>query len=348
VLQRNEWEIFLGRVHARQVMRHLAERSGLGMLLGCGVAFPEIGLLVWHGSPALGFAAAALLIGVAAGLLWGILTRPTLLAAAMEVDRQLQWADLLSTVFLVRSNAPEDSWAAAVGAEAEARCRGTSPHAVSLGRLGARAWGGIGLAMALLVAIALLPALAAPAGAGAQQGLLRNSLASLAGDSMQARVASAKTSRRTSSQSEPEDANASRMKGIEQPQEQGGVRQNSSELAGRDQQTAPQSDGQGRGAGQSKMKEFGDHLAASAGTRSRGAASGGHATGGTGQGSTQLPSAGEASGQAAGDSLQKSAPTPPWQSAQWGDDSKRAQAAVQSGRIPDSYLSVIRDYFERP
>src|SRR3954454_7289371 len=150
---------FLRRVHRRYVALRAAEGLGLGALAGCGVGLVSLALLWWEGRAALGPSAAAVAFGACVGLAWGVARRPRLLDAATEADRQLGLADLLGTALTAGHhlvNDQPDPWAASVLAAAKARCRTLAPSAVALNRLAARAWGGIGLATALLLTLAML------------------------------------------------------------------------------------------------------------------------------------------------------------------------------------------------
>jgi AhpD family alkylhydroperoxidase len=102
------------------------------------------------------------------------------MAAAMETDRQLRWDDLLGSAVALANRqsaamnrrpspqsgdargatafaAPIDPWMAAVIAMADARAAGVAPRSVVLNRWGVRAWGGVALACAGVVALALVP-----------------------------------------------------------------------------------------------------------------------------------------------------------------------------------------------
>src|SRR5579872_2041700 len=124
---RTGFELFLRRVHRRHLVFHLLERTGLGILGACLAALPLVLIVVWRQESAVPLTAAALALGATTGLSWGFLTRPGKLAAALEADRQLRWADLLSSALTVRARAADDPWALAVLATADARCSGISP-----------------------------------------------------------------------------------------------------------------------------------------------------------------------------------------------------------------------------
>lgn len=328
-------------------MVHLAERAGLGTLFGCAAALPLITVLLWRGMPAIALAMMALAIGMASGLLWGILTRPSRLAAAMRADRQFGWADLLSSAILIQSKTPSDPWAAAVRVAADARCRDVSPSSVLFRRLGVRVWGGIGLATALVVALGMIPTIAEPTRADGGLNAGSNSLAALAGES-QGAVGSGSVPRRTAAQQESEDPNASRTSGIEQPTqrvEEGNSDSSANRLS---RETATDSSGRGTGASQSRTVNPSNHLADAPGTGAQETTSSGKVSAGAGKTSAPGAAKGEAAGESSGNSQQARQPVPPWQSTDWAADSQRANRAVEGGRIPDSYRDVIRGYFEQP
>jgi len=74
----------------------------------------------------------------------------------MQADRQLRLSDLLGTALALRQRENPDEFEQAVMGLAEARCRGASPSAVVLNRLGARSWGGIGLTGAMVIGLGLM------------------------------------------------------------------------------------------------------------------------------------------------------------------------------------------------
>jgi hypothetical protein len=263
----------------------------------------------------------------------------------MEADRQLGWADLLSSAMMVRSMAPSDPWAAAVRAEADARCRGVSPSTVVLHRLGARAWGGIGLAAALVLAMGIVPTFVAPAMADQQQNAPRNPLDAIAEGPQAQPSRGGMVAHRTHTQEEPEDDRASRMNGVDQPPPTAGQRDSSADADSQRPNDATDPNGLGTGASQSKSTNSANHLAAASGTQAHSPTGGTHAAAGSGQASAQLPTGNDASGQSAGRS-EATQSVPPWTTSHWAGDSQRANAAVDSGRIPDSYRDVIRSYFE--
>ena len=338
------FERFLQRVHRRQVALRLLERVGLGTLGGCAAALPLVGILLWRGMGAAQVAVAVPLIGAAAGVLWGVLVRPTRMATALEADRQLGWDDLLSSAMSIPAQFSNDAWAAAVRACADSKCRGFSPSTIVLHRFGARAWGGIGLSAAFVLALGSIPSIVAPGRANDRQELDANPLAVLSGAPPHMKGAQV-VPRRGSAQQEPEDASlANAIDSMALPVANGESVADSTSSRGA---SASDSSGTGVGATQSKTAASPKPLGVG-GTEAGSSTTGGRTGAGAGRTSAQLPAAGEASGQAAGGADRPAKVTPPWESAQWPADLLRANAALESGRVPDSYRDVIRDYFERP
>ena len=96
-----------------------------------------------------------LALGMVAGIGWCATRIPTPLEAALEADRQLQWADLLGTAFLLRAN-PNDPWQRMVLVTADRRCRGLSPSSILLRRVSPRAWSGIAPVLAVTLTLSAL------------------------------------------------------------------------------------------------------------------------------------------------------------------------------------------------
>ena len=322
---------------------------GLGVLGGCAAALPLLGILLWRGLPAISLTLAAVAAGALAGMFWGVIARPNLLAAAMEADRQLGWSDLLSSAIVVRRTASNDSWAAAVMAEADSRSRGVSPASVVLNRLGARAWGGIGLATALVVVLGLIPTYATSTQAGDTSSARATSL--IAPDATEPRsVPQSEGNRRhTSDEQDPEDPTRSRMNSVEPvTKSQGDKSVGPSGDNSHHETTAVDPNGHGTGASESHVSNNSRPSVSHLATHARATGSGeGPVGGGVGESSANHNSGGAASGNAAG-ALSRSAQVPPWQSSDWPVDAQRAGHAIDSGEIPDSYRDVVREYFDRP
>jgi hypothetical protein len=342
-----QFERFVSRARRRYVLLRVIERTGLGLLFGSAAALPLLGIVLWRGGDPLQVAGVALAGGAIGGALWGLLTRPSRMATALEADRQLGWADLLGSAMMIRARAAEDPFAAAVVEAANKRCRQTAPSALVLHRLGARTWGGIGLASALVIVLGLFPTFAAPTQADQQNDRVRNPLALLDSNEPPAALTARGVPRRTAAQQNPDDPNASRMRGDEAgPSAPNATHANEADGSHRPSESADASS-RGTGASQSKLTHPGQLNQPMAGSDARSSDASRQASGGVGRASDGSGS-GAGSGQTAGASSNESRQAPPWRSAEWGASSQRAMDAVNSGRIPDAYRDVIRAYFDRP
>jgi hypothetical protein len=150
-------ERFVRKIHRRLVLIRAVEHLGVCVSVGCGIALPLLAILLLRGQSVVSL---LLVIGSFCSLAACVLTIqrwPTLLQAAGEADRQLNLDDLLTTaVRLDRYSC--DSMSGSVLAMADARCGRISPSTVILNRYGARAWGGIVLSLAAVIAVSLMPA----------------------------------------------------------------------------------------------------------------------------------------------------------------------------------------------
>ena len=347
-----EFERFVSAVHRRMTVLRAVERIGLCVLGGCAVAAALSPILMTRGEPTGSLILATLGASIVAGLFWGTLSRPSRLAAATEVDRQLRLADLLGTAVTLRANDADDTgdeMAGAVLALADARCRATTPATVVLHRFGARGWGGIGLALAFVVGLNLLGPDAthsanrasARAASWGDVDAARDEEAGRA-----ARKAAAPDLRRAKTGNGSDDA-------ATPPSDTTDARSNSQNVtqgAGSADQGAGggNQDGTGAGTGQSTPRKTGDQaITARPGDAQRPTTDGRPAGGGgpgTGAGPTRP---GDPAGTTAGQGRAGGRrPAPVWESRGWADDRGAAEAAVQSGRVPDAYRDLVRGYFQ--
>ena len=336
---------FLGRVHRRFVLVRALERAGLGFLGGCAIGLPLLAIAIWRGLSAESLALTAGCVGTATGLLWGCITRPSRLAAAMEADRQLKSADLLSSAMAASARA-DDPWAAAVVAAADRWAALHSPSAVLLNRLGARTWGGIGLAAALLAAIALLPIYASPSNAGQDGTSLVNLLPDESASSISGKTSPGSRARRSPAQQEPEDVHPGRIAAADHdaaPQNE-----NSSQFSDTPDRRSGAMIGNAQGTGESHsqanhQQRLDKPEKATSGLND---SAGGSTAAGLGRGVDRPRGRGAASGDVAG-AADASSQIPPWNSPHWLSDVEHARQAVQSGQVPDEYRDMIRGYFDR-
>ncbi|MEA2707979.1 MAG: hypothetical protein QOF78_580, partial [Phycisphaerales bacterium] len=145
---------FVRRVHRRLIVVRALEYSGacagIASIFACAFALAAL----WQGRDAMPLVLPTLAIGASAGLLLGFARRPTRFEAVIEADRQLNLSDLLATAYAQRDS--DDPWHLIVVAIADQRCRALAPSTVVVHRYGGRAWGGIGLAAASGLTLALL------------------------------------------------------------------------------------------------------------------------------------------------------------------------------------------------
>jgi hypothetical protein len=307
-------------------------------------ALPPI--LMTHGEPTGNLILASLGAAIVGGLFWGLLSRPSRLAAATEVDRQLRLADLLGTAVMLRANEVDDAMSGAVLALADARCRATTPATVVLHRFGARGWGGIGLALALVVGLNLLgPDATHSASRGSARAASWGDVEAARADEggRSAREAAAPDLRRAKTGNGSDEAPAP-------PSE------TTDDRASADTAQAPGSanqgtgagsqDGTGAGAGQSGSTKPGDGAINAKPGQVHDSAMNGTAADGGGTGTMGGPArAGQQAGSTAGGGAARR-PAPVWDSKGWADDRGAAEAAVRSGRVTDAYRDLVRGYFQ--
>src|SRR4051812_48354080 len=93
---------FLRAVHRRLLVLRAIERGGACAAVACAVAAVLIGAAMWTGRDALRMCVATVTVGAVAGIVWGLVRRPSMLRAAAEADRQLDLKDLLGTALAAR------------------------------------------------------------------------------------------------------------------------------------------------------------------------------------------------------------------------------------------------------
>lgn len=339
----SQFEQFVLRVHRRLVIVRALEQGGLGLLMACLVALPLTAILIGRGEPGTALAATALGVGAVVGIAAGMIRRPTRLAAASEADRQLRLADLLSTAWSVRQRR-NDPWVAAVLTMADAKAASLMPSAVLVNRFGGRAWGGIGLAAALVFALALVPTAATESRAGSTS---RNSSATalFPTESAQQPIGAASNNqRRFLPQPDPQDEPSSRRGATDEESSDAKSPVESDDAAHRPSTSADPT-GHGTGASQSKPPPRDDHPS-TPGAITRGHHDTGESSAGAGdptpnpRGSSPGPF-----GTSAGPG-RSNQPPPPWHSDHWPGDAREALRQAQEGRIPDRYHDVMRGYFD--
>jgi hypothetical protein len=336
-------DVFVRALHRRMVAVRALERLGLGLLAGCAVCLLLMPILIWRGEATGTLAVAALGTGGVAGLLWALAHRPTKLQAAFEADRQLGLSDLLGTA-LTLSRDRREPMEATVLAMAEARCRGVSPSAIALNRLGVRSWGGIALAGALVVGLGLFGGQTPDSSAQASgprswqeieaaQDRLNNTHMGAAPDLRRAHPGTGGDDddhSPDSTQSQSEDGNVSTAKTSA-----------SSNGAGSSEQ------GTGAGAAASASKGGdGAHHDPVTGGNTAGGARPDHTAGGGGTAATSEGAGGDGNAGATGGTT-GARHVPAWRAQGWPAAQEAARDALRGGKIPDAYRPLVRDYFER-
>jgi hypothetical protein len=331
---------FISAVWRRIVLVRTAESIAIATAIASAAGLALTPILWWRGQSALSLALAMLLLGGMSGLVWGISRRPTRFQAAVEADRQLDLHDLLGTVHLLsHESAADDAWREAIAFISDNRCRSLSPSAVMVNRLGLRAWGGVGILGALLITMGLFTGRPIDVSAAASSP---ESNASALPQSIQTSVAL---------QSPQLAARPPGTGGTDNISNRD-TEQNQSDDANHDSSSPPN-------AAQS-------HSTAGSDSSVGGGAAMTHST----QPPLEMPTSSSvdiaithpgqtASGQSdshaniPGDSNSATASeranhqTPPWTSNQRSKDSAAAQAAINSGQVPDSDADLVRDYFRR-
>lgn len=338
---------FVRRVHRRLVVVRALERGGacVGVASIFACVFASVALA--QGRDAMPLVLPTLLLGAAVGVLWGFSRRPTRFEAVVEADRQLALDDLLATAYAQRGGG--DPWQLAVVAIADARCRTLSADAVIVHRYGGRAWGGIGLAAATGLTLALLSGVPQPSRARPA-------------DADHANVATAEARPVQPDHQAHRSSPPNAARAHASPESRGGRRGLSPAAHGADATRgrasdhpfAPAADDAGDGgerAGQTAIR--GDGLPRPL-TRGSDASDDAAATAGGGAAGAESPAAVSAdwritSGRSASPgSARPNRATPPWSLPSWDADRAAAGDAVRAGRVPDAYRDVVSEYFQEP
>lgn len=334
-----ELEVFVRALHRRMVAVRALERTGLGLLAGCAVCLVLMPILLWRGEGTGALATAALCTGGIAGLIWAVARRPTRLQATMEADRQLGLSDLLGTALTIARDGRGGAMEEMVLAIADARCRSLSPSAIALHRLGARSWGGIALAGALV------------AGLGLFGGQTPGSTAQASGPRTWQEMESAQDAQNSTHIVAP-DLRRSKPGGGQDDDPSSANQTTSQDSTGANAKTSATNNGagsaeQGSGAGSAVSASKGNsgaHHDAVAGGNTAGGIKTGNTAGGGGSAATE-GGTGTASGTAGGTTAARHVPV--WSGQGWPAAQDAAREAIRVGRVPDAYRPLVRDYFER-
>lgn len=325
-------------------------------MLASAPALIATGWLIWHGRPAVACSEVVILVGVIAGMAWGIARRPTMLAAALEADRQLKWAELLSSAWLgwKAQTYRHDTWSAALLTEADARCADSSPSALAFRRFGGRGWGSIVLAVGLVITLGWL----GPSAASSVGHLGR-------GDSGQSAVLALGVRDRSLTEAfftspvnrpillpDPEDLNSNNSS-QDNPSQAANGSATSTDAIPSDARAPAAPGDQALGSGSARTHPPADKAKAQLADGHGGAGSASSdktAVQANGAGApTGEPKAGNAANAARGGLMSgsdsRSTAPPPWKGANWPSDIQRAQIALDAGRIPAAYRDLVRGYF---
>jgi hypothetical protein len=344
---------FVRSVHRRLVLVRAVERAGVCMTVAGGFCLIAALVLMSRRADALPLTWVAMLLGAGIGLAWGFIRRPKLIEAAEEADRQFNLSDLLSSALLSRG---EDAWSRAVASMADQRCRSLNSNEVVLRRLGARAWGGIGLSIALVLSVGVMSnvMMQEPTSARGNEGLSAIADSSEAGGQPEhpirppaARERGALPERPGEQRGAPDPQEGSRsferdqadaVEASASSQRRADVRHRESTGGGEafssSEMTNPQQMPD-RGKGRGEDSSAGSH-----------SISGEGASGATDEKlSGDIASAGGLGASSSGADSSSAKPLP-WQSRQWSADQASAMHAVESGRVPDRSRDVVREYFK--
>jgi hypothetical protein len=327
------------------MLLRLIERAGMAAAMSCTVALPLSLLLGWRGSDATEPALLCITLGLLAGIAWGATELPTILEAAMEADRQLQWADLLGSAWLLRAR-PDDPWRRMVLNDADRRCRGLSPSSIFLRRLTPRTWSGIVLALTLTLALsawigspaASLAHDARPAGdVGSTQTPDRGDRPLLAPIPLGMRPSAAP----------PDGQDAASDRATPPVPDRADNTTAASRSGDVPDLKAASSDGQGGALGRTNPR-FPDHESPRVGdTPGETPSVGGKLPGGNAPSSADGTIGAQTSGGAVSSTLKQAPENVPWTMQSWPGAADAAQQAVAAGRVPPACRDLIREYFQR-
>lgn len=332
---------FLARVHRKWAIVRAMERVGLCILIACGLAAILAGVLMWREESALNVTVVCLGAGALVGLVVGWMTRPSLFDAAVEVDRQLNLADLLATAISIRrdqtvvSDSLDQQWSSTILALAEARCSTIANEALMLRRFGIRAWGGIGICTAVVLTLGALSSnplvlQARSVGSTTDTATLPDARTTTQSN----RVDQSATA--TPNAVEPTSSEHSRIDGNSDHASQ-------TQSAPSDHTSSAANDQTGSGAG--RTNDTSAQQPDLAGTSPATPASAGDLASGGGRTNTN-GSAGTSASTPAADS-RANQPAPPWTTSDWPAARPRASEQIRNGDVPDAYRDLVRDYFAR-
>ncbi|CAN5398649.1 hypothetical protein BH10PLA1_BH10PLA1_13350 [soil metagenome] len=327
----DSFERFVAALHRRAVVWSVVERTGITLAGAAGVAGVLTIVGVSEEVAAGPIMIGAALIAVIAGVAWGILRRPNRLEAVMKADRQLNLQDLLSSALL----APVDDFGSAVRVMARRACAKHSPGEIVLHRLGVRAWGGIGLAWAMVTVLSLL------AGSGADSRANNDQrLSPVPARPRDSGLTSAAEARRASGGSEASSDDFSHA-GAPQDASAGAAAQSTRRGHNAASDASGEASSQTNTAGKVTTDSHGSSTAEN--SSSTGAEI---SAGRSGSESANGPSSSDASIADGTVITRRAVSSPaPWDSDHWPADRTAALQAIHDGRVPPAYRDLVQDYF---
>jgi hypothetical protein len=330
----------LREIHRRWMWIRAFERVAMCLLIACGVALGLSIILISRGESALSLTLVCLAGGLLLGAGVGWIVRPNLFDTAVEVDRQLHLADLLATALSIekRQTVSADSfdqqWSTTILAMAEARCASIENESLVLRRLGAGAWGGVGLFAALVLTIGFLSA-----NPLIPQAMGFSPDASVASESQKSKLAG--SSDRVVDPKDNADAESSEHSRMGMKTESASP----GESEGRSLSENFSSAHDRGGDGSARTNEASTNKQDLAGASEAGSSQAGVLANGGGRGSEMGRPGNDSSSGAAGASVSHVAAA--WKSDGWPAARERAEDEVRGGQVPDAYRDLVRDYFDR-
>jgi len=326
--QHSPFDRFVAAVHRRAVATSIVERIGICLAIAAGAACLLALAAGWRGVDVWPIVIAIAVVAVAVGAAWGVLRRPSRLTAVLQADQQLKLADLLSSAL----TASDDDFGRVVRALAERTCGQHSPSEVMLARYGARVWGGIGLAWAMVIVIGLLAGNGSTSQADSRTTNLQNVTGAAPGQ-----LTTASRDTHSPGGKEATSENTSHFGGPTDPQN------TTANTAAQGKPTSPTAAGGQESAttGHASVDPTRTALPPNANAS---ASSDTTTAGGDGTSSQANVKPGQpAVGTVAARPGDRSAA--PWSSDRWPADRDAALHAVEAGQVPDAYRDLVRDYF---
>ncbi len=340
----NQVDRFVSAVHRRMLFLRAVERLGLCLLGACVVLFVLMPILIWRSQSTAQLTLVTLAAALLAGIAWALTSRPGKLAAAMEADRQLKLHDLLGTALLLQRSSSPDAIEQLVISQAQASCSQFSPATVVLHRLGARGWGGIGLAALLVGGLYLMGPDTSRAEARASTSPKSWQETELENDKANTTHLLFTPDMRRQREGNGSDEDPPKPDSSNPDQSNADATAANTSQAAHNDAGATQ-EGTGGGAAQSASKTNPAKTTDTASGVSHTNSQGTDTAGGGGTSTENGNTTGKSGNTAA--AVKSHKPAPIWQSRSWPADQESARSAIRSGQIPDAYRELVRDYFER-